>query len=131
MTGQREVVKKRPASNARRSTWATLSRRLRQGRKLLGLTQAQAAKKAKIDVRTWRRMEDGQPTRMKPLHSIVGAFGFSYDWLMGSRKVKPFLATVKDKDGSFLIRDENIGKLLDRYTDIEIINAKLERESRR
>jgi transcriptional regulator with XRE-family HTH domain len=113
------------------NTWATLSRRLRQGRKILGLTQAQAARKAKIDVRTWRRMEDGKPTRMKPLHSIVGALGLSYDWLMGSKKVKPFLAAVKDKDGSFLIRDADTGKLLGRYTDIEIIKAKLERESRR
>lgn len=63
-------------------------------------------------------MEEGKSTRMAPLHSIVHALGFSYDWLSDFKrkgyKPKPFIREMKQPDGSFLIRDQDTGKLLGR-----------------
>jgi transcriptional regulator with XRE-family HTH domain len=60
--------------------------RLAVTRQLEGLDVKQAARKAGVDPRSWRRWESGVPITTMPVLKICEAFELSIDWLLSGKR---------------------------------------------
>lgn len=71
--------------------------RLRLARQLAGMTQQEAAKRAGVDARTWRRWETGQTSFLRSLARIAEVLDMPEDDLRGAVAEEDRLARLEAK----------------------------------